>query len=600
MCFYFGMPPASLRQLNDPSRVWIPGIIQSIATFLPPNEVAGTLRLVNKDTAKQLVEFKTLQLSRPSPRHAFSHRWGVPAAFRELDHISQVRLQCLTAASGSIENMEVVLMSSAGTFSPLAAGALLGTAAAAGQLEMCQWLRAHGCGWGNALSKASKAGHLRVCQWMLASGCPCDAAAVYAAERGGHEDMSAWLLEQRGEVDLCLKVDLVKLAEAAAEGFSLAVLQRRHGPIMQVPFGSMLYWDEHTGARIIAAAACSPTPDWHAKVEWLEKLFDLHHRPVEPCVAVAGRLNDDGDATSRLKWLHDRGYPLSERAAAEAAACGNLSALRYITQRGGPGSRSPGYLVASAALGRHTAVLEYLHTACGWEVGQGHRGIRGLVGVGALDGHVPLVLWAADALGVGLAGVGGELFDLAALGGSLEMMSWLRQRGCGWGHVAVSGTALFGSEAALEWLADQGCPFPEHDRQLNKLIPCIRNNSRIARGCWSLLYDSQTNGKPYVFAAKRCDPAIIRCLHRLGCPWSAQTLVDCIRNSLPVPMMHLMLELGCPVDWYEAAQAAATTGRDGEYRRELLTWLREEQQKQRLAQGLATAAAAAEAEAAAR
>lgn len=70
---------------------------------------------------------------------------------------------------------------------------------------------------------------------------------------------------------------------------------------------------------------------------------------------------------------------------------------------------------------------------------------------------------------------------------------------------------------------------------------------------------------PYAMAARGADLATVRTLWRLGYPWGprgaafarAITEGHC---SHTVPVLRLMLALGCPVDWEAAERAAA--GRD--------------------------------------
>ncbi|KAG2450510.1 hypothetical protein HYH02_005011 [Chlamydomonas schloesseri] len=91
-----------------------------------------------------------------------------------------------------------------------------------------------------------------------------------------------------------------------------------------------------------------------------------------------------------------------------------------------------------------------------------------------------------------------------------------------------------------------------------------------------------TNGDAYVTAARNGDLATLRCLHRLGCPWGpnrppvpqedsddsfaflagpstvfARAVTATARREWSgLPVLQLLLDLGCPVDWDEAASRA--------------------------------------------
>ncbi|KXZ51684.1 hypothetical protein GPECTOR_11g135 [Gonium pectorale] len=84
-----------------------------------------------------------------------------------------------------------------------------------------------------------------------------------------------------------------------------------------------------TKGRILAAAAGSPTPDWQAKVEWLEgRRFP---RTEDAITEAAGRPN----APQRRKWLRQRGYPVETefgvvRPTENAARVGNVAAFLYL------------------------------------------------------------------------------------------------------------------------------------------------------------------------------------------------------------------------------------------------------------------------------
>jgi hypothetical protein len=66
-------------------------------------------------------------------------------------------------------------------------------AARGGHLEVLQWARANGCGWGiSTCHEAARGGHLEVLQWARANGCAWNASTCCEAARGGHLATLQW------------------------------------------------------------------------------------------------------------------------------------------------------------------------------------------------------------------------------------------------------------------------------------------------------------------------------------------------------------------------------------------------------------------------
>ncbi|GLC33300.1 hypothetical protein PLESTB_000349000 [Pleodorina starrii] len=544
----------SVTQLTpDGSSIWLPGIVACIAHHLPANEVASTLRLIDNTTSQQFAHHKTLRLSLPSPIHVFRERWGRQGAFRALSRKQRLQLLRLTAASGSVTNLEVAL-DNAGLDLPRE---LLGAAAAAGQLDMCKVLRARGCPWGYSLSAAAAAGHRHVCEWMLASGCLLHWDVVRAAASGGREDLMQWLLtELQGRPNDGAHGICWLLLEAATKYLSLAALQRlwqqlvagRHGSNPQQHLEQL---DEEIWGALLAAAAGSTMPDWQAKVEWLEGLGCP--RMASAC-KYAVRAGDGDAAVARLQWLRGRGYPLEAEVADAAVYFGNLAALRFLVEQAGVRPTDDEFIFPDAAHQGHLAVLQYLH-ASGLPVNA-----RFVAEEAARAGQLPIVSWAVEDLGVAPAEGADSLLDCAAASGNLELMTWLHGRGWALGPEAFPNGAGSGCEEALEWLVERDCPLP-------------------------------LDGDAYLGAARNGDLAMLRCLHRLGCPWGppGELLAKCIRStSVSIAVLQCLLDLGrlemdldaavkLAEDW--GAQMASWEPR--ERHAALLAWLGEQRRKWR-------------------
>ncbi|KXZ49073.1 hypothetical protein GPECTOR_23g158 [Gonium pectorale] len=271
-------------------------------------------------------------------------------------------------------------------------------------------------------------------------------------------------------------------------------------------------------AYILSSAAGSPTSDWAAKVEWLEAQGALRS---EDAAAKAVSLPDDGGALARLTWLRGRGYPVDGDAVLAAARSGNTTVLQYLLAEVPADDAGP-EAAFHAAGGGHLASLQALHTA-GWLL---HQYSNESAILAARGGHLHVLAWLLEAQ---LSELNSVAFKAAAGSGSVEVLAWLRQRGCPWDSHAYSEAVKAGCEAALEWLVEQGCPMED-------------------------------SGQPYIDAWRSGDLAMARCLRRLGVPWGPDGKVFFFAAATaqfaisPLPLLRWMLEHGCPVDRKLAAK----------------------------------------------
>ncbi|GLI62253.1 hypothetical protein VaNZ11_004858 [Volvox africanus] len=523
----------------DASSVWEPNIVQHISSFLPENIIAGTLRLVNSKTAKQFSGIRTISLSFPVPTKTFKDGWGKPECYSTYTRKQRLQILSLTAKSGVIANLEVAL-DNAGL---VVTSELLKAAAAAGHLDVCILLRKRGSAWGEALVAAARGGHRHICEWMLASGCPFKAPSIYEAARGSHLNLARWLLHHA--IRRRQSVRRGELLAAAAEGLTLPHLRELHQRILSSwedwAFGLRRELVEQEKEKELAAAACSLTPDWQAKVEWLEQLGYV----PSVCVGTEIATRQHPEMAQRLMWLHRRGYPLGHDTVLSAARQGDLTALHFLV---GEVGFPVHHLQGIAAYFGQLDVVQCLHSRGGVQTDP-----KILVSEAASRGHLSVLIWVMEtAQGVTVELVP-ELLNLAAWSGNKALMIWLRQRGWGFTRDAVKRVVLSGCVAALEWLVkEQGCPLPD-------------------------------DGEPYVCAADSGDLAMTRCLARLGCPWGADLVARCFcRSTRPrVCILKLFVELGCPLD-LDAAERAANRIRASPayYKTEVLDWLMREKELQ--------------------
>ncbi|GLC47055.1 hypothetical protein PLESTB_001273800 [Pleodorina starrii] len=411
-----------------------------IAALVPANEIACSVRRINRLIAARFKNHKAVSLSKPCPCDVFQRRWAAPGSVRNLNFKQRIKLVCLTAASGVIANLEVAFKS-AGC---LPAGEMMKAAAAASQLSSCQWLRQQGCPWGNALAAAARAGHANLCKWMLAEGCPWSAEVAYAAIRGGHVSLMRRLLRHRPDRQESTGIKFPQLLEAYAEGCDLATFQKLHAEFLQRRAGRAAA--PVVRRAVLAAAARSPTPDWRAKVEWLEAQgYPRAAVAAADAVAATATTAAAADGHERLTWLRQRGYPLL--APRDAAATkqtlqaigrdGDVALLQYLLSELPPAQRrahAGDIAEAAAGAGRLEVLRELLrHPAV-----EGAGGLRAdadaarrLVRAAAEGGHLAVVAWAAEEELRDLlcsSRFPGPLLNEAALSGCVELLDWVWAR----------------------------------------------------------------------------------------------------------------------------------------------------------------------------
>ena len=128
----------------------------------------------------------------------------------------------------------------------------------------------------------------------------------------------------------------------------------------------------------------------------------------------------------------------------------------------------------------------------------------------------------------------------AALGGQLEVMKWLRAKGCPWGTTTIIGAAFRGHLEMLQWMRAQDPPCP---------------------------WDS---GVCY-YAAGNGHLEVLRWARSQGCPWHEDVPRLAASNG-QLKVLKWLIKEGCPYDKGECRGAAV---RGGERARKVLEWLDE-------------------------
>ncbi|GLC43939.1 hypothetical protein PLESTB_000212000 [Pleodorina starrii] len=547
----------------------LPELVVHIASFLSPNEVACSFRLVNKFTSKSCQGWKLVRLAQSVPHHAFVKRWGDERYTRGLTFEQRQELLCLTARSGVIANLEFAV---AVVGCPLTSEVYY-AAARGGHRDACIWLEDRGCPrdekvavqvaaraghaeivrWklpqfpsfsGHVLHAAACGGHRALCEEMVAAGAGpafIKSAAFQAAE-GGHVELTDWLLGLLKERNLGpgfdRESDLVLLH--AARGFELPALQRLYHSRLGSSAAQEAF--EEYGPKMAVAALASATPDWRAKLEWLEAEAGcrLDKEALKPFGTVFEKSALESfwtvfensalpDALGRVTLLRERGMLHVGRCLHGAVSHTNLPLIRYLKSEGLLAAASlSDYIMQTAIMKGDLAVLAELMAA------GGPIGPRAVL-MAARWGHLHVLRWmagpesspaATEALREALGDP--ELTRCAAGSGSLELMEWLWERGCRQlVEKAFTAAVKAGNTGLLLWMVARR----------------RRHMSRV------------TQSEAYLVAGRRCDMATLRCLRRLGWPWARDNFNRAVKDghqSCCLEVLRWLEAEGCPVDWHAA------------------------------------------------
>jgi hypothetical protein len=148
-----------------------------------------------------------------------------------------------------------------------------------------------------------------------------------------------------------------------------------------------------------------------------------------------------------------------------------------------------------------------------------------------------------------------KLLLRAARAGQLELLSWLRSRGCAWepcwgdGEDCCSSAATGGYLAVLQWLHANGCPWVEDT--------CT---GAARGGHLYVLKWLHANGCPWdawtcAYAAGGGHLVVLQWLHANGCPWDEWTCWNAAQGG-HLAVLQWLRANGCPWNEYTCAYAA--------------------------------------------
>ncbi len=481
------------------------GVLEHIASFMPSNEVACSMRFICKDWASALGQVSIVQLSQSVPHHAFKRHWSMTAGnYKCLNREQKEKLTCLTAASGNLANLKVLTA----MWTPTEA--VMTAAAGAGQLDICKWLLSKGCeGDREGHIAAARGGHVHVVKWWgdAKINGDVDASALGAARAGQFSVIdyyTAWgkrhgfIPKEPGRAH-DLGWGSGKVIAAFVEGCPLHVAQQAYGRFLQaggrgwdVPGRDgaterLTNWEEGKTMRLVTIAAlASSTPDWRGKLAWLEgerfcsvggvghvaarrvagsgapdaverlqHLQQMLAAPVQQQQGVANNAGAAGDNTdSDSDDEFGSGRVLGMEMDMEMWGAGNMW---HQVMGGGNGPIfNLGNLRAAAAKG-DPRVVRYL-------MANGVQDDYGAMEMAAEAGHLEVVK-LLDVPG-GQVKADGRMLDKAAGKGRTEVVKWIVDKvlgvGCVQGTVGphlVRKAAAAGNGELVRWLRRRGMPW---------------------------------------------------------------------------------------------------------------------------------------------
>ena len=272
--------------------------------------------------------------------------------------------------------------------------------------------------------------------------------ATYAAAESARLDVLEWLKEHH----LLLDLDVMYMVqESAATNGHLAVLKLLKEIGVQ------------DGPKITSAAAQSgdlETLKWVRELgyPWHPRTF--RHVATKPGWDVLMWLREQGcpwgegaisgaAMKGRLdvvkKWMRDLGCPLEDFVCSCAARAGQLEMLKWFHERGCPWDQN----CCAAARGGHLEVLMWLKE-------EGCPGYEKILAEARCRGFLDIVIWATE------NGCYESLDDtnycrLAAEGGHLKTLKWLREHGFPWDCHTTFGAGILGHADVFFWAVENGC-----------------------------------------------------------------------------------------------------------------------------------------------
>lgn len=129
--------------------------------------------------------------------------------------------------------------------------------------------------------------------------------------------------------------------------------------------------------------------------------------------------------------------------------------------------------------------------------------------------------------------------QLAARGGHIDVLRWLRGRGCPWDEQTCEQAAAGGHLSLLQWARARGCPWNEWTCE-----------AAAAGGHLDVLQWARARGCPwnrctFFAAARHGDLVVLDFLRREACPWDAWTCAGAAQGG-HLHVLKWLRRHGCP------------------------------------------------------
>ena len=155
----------------------------------------------------------------------------------------------------------------------------------------------------------------------------------------------------------------------------------------------------------------------------------------------------------------------------------------------------------------------------------------------------------------------------AALGGHLEVMKWLRAKGCPWDVSTSHAAATGGQLEVLQWMRDQDPPCPWNSDVC--YYAALGGHLEVLR--WARSQDCDWDKDVTWAAARNGNLELLRWARSQGCPWDESVPCAAAKGG-HLEVLKWLIKEGCPFDKGECREAAME---GGECARKVLEWLDE-------------------------
>jgi Ankyrin repeats (many copies) len=273
------------------------------------------------------------------------------------------------------------------------------------------------------------------------------------------------------------------------------------------------------------------------------------------------RCSDYIDNFKLLRWAYDNRCHLDAKTFSKAALRGDLELIKWATTI----SRLDySHLISLyAADGGHLAILEWMKDNYndGWRNNDilersaegGHFEVlkwlfSNNVGTsynimikGVLGGNVEMMEWLIQR-GYQFVKYEDDYYcSYAAMNGHIEMLKWLRNNAISWSRDTCGSAAKYGHLDTLKWLRQNGCPWDEQT--------C---HAAAARGHLEILQWARANGCPWnedTANKAKSHLNILKWIVDNGCPVN-NGLCDYAAGQGNLELLQWLRSKGCPWDYY--------------------------------------------------